>query len=260
MLHLALKAFGRRRCRSACCTWTPGTTSPRSWSTGTAPPTQHGLRLQVASVQDYIDDGRLRERPDGTRNPLQTVAAAGRHRRAPRSTPCSAAAAATRRRPAPRSGSSPCATSSGSGIPAASAPSCGRSTTASTGPASTCGCSRCPTGPSSTSGSTSSRRTSSCPSIYFAHQREVFQRNGMWLAARRVGRPAGRRARRAPHGALPHRRRHVLHRRRRVRRARTVAEVIAEIAASALTERGATRADDRLSEAAMEDRKREGYF
>src|SRR6478752_7152510 len=32
-----------------------------------------GLTLQVAKVQDYIDDGRLRERPDGTRNPLQTV-------------------------------------------------------------------------------------------------------------------------------------------------------------------------------------------
>ncbi|MDR4215708.1 sulfate adenylyltransferase small subunit, partial [Bacillus paralicheniformis] len=42
--------------------------------------------------------------------------------------------------------------------------------------------------------------------------------------------------------------------------ARTIEEVIAEVAASRLTERGATRADDRLSEAAMEDRKREGYF
>jgi sulfate adenylyltransferase subunit 2 len=40
----------------------------------------------------------------------------------------------------------------------------------------------------------------------------------------------------------------------------TVADVIAEVAASRLTERGATRADDKLSEAAMEDRKREGYF
>ena len=40
----------------------------------------------------------------------------------------------------------------------------------------------------------------------------------------------------------------------------TVPEIIAEIAASTLTERGATRADDKLSEAAMEDRKREGYF
>jgi sulfate adenylyltransferase subunit 2 len=39
-----------------------------------------------------------------------------------------------------------------------------------------------------------------------------------------------------------------------------VDEVLTEVAASRLTERGATRADDRLSEAAMEDRKREGYF
>ena len=43
-------------------------------------------------------------------------------------------------------------------------------------------------------------------------------------------------------------------------RAATVDEIIAEVTASRLTERGATRADDRLSEAAMEDRKREGYF
>jgi sulfate adenylyltransferase subunit 2 len=42
--------------------------------------------------------------------------------------------------------------------------------------------------------------------------------------------------------------------------ASTVEEVIAEVQASRLTERGATRADDRMSEAAMEDRKREGYF
>ncbi len=39
-----------------------------------------------------------------------------------------------------------------------------------------------------------------------------------------------------------------------------VAAVIAEIARSTITERGATRADDKASEAAMEDRKREGYF
>ena len=42
--------------------------------------------------------------------------------------------------------------------------------------------------------------------------------------------------------------------------ATTLDEIIAEVTASRLTERGATRADDRLSEAAMEDRKREGYF
>jgi sulfate adenylyltransferase subunit 2 len=42
--------------------------------------------------------------------------------------------------------------------------------------------------------------------------------------------------------------------------AATVEEVIVEVAATRITERGATRADDRTSEAAMEDRKREGYF
>ncbi len=40
----------------------------------------------------------------------------------------------------------------------------------------------------------------------------------------------------------------------------TADEVVAEVAAARLTERGATRADDKFSEAAMEDRKREGYF
>ena len=42
--------------------------------------------------------------------------------------------------------------------------------------------------------------------------------------------------------------------------AATIDDVIAEVAASRITERGATRADDKFSEAAMEDRKREGYF
>jgi sulfate adenylyltransferase subunit 2 len=42
--------------------------------------------------------------------------------------------------------------------------------------------------------------------------------------------------------------------------AATVEDIVIEVAATRLTERGATRADDRVSEAAMEDRKREGYF
>ena len=42
--------------------------------------------------------------------------------------------------------------------------------------------------------------------------------------------------------------------------AASVADVVAEVATSTLTERGATRADDRISEAAMEDRKKDGYF
>ena len=97
------------------------------------------------------------------------------------------------------------------------------------------------------------------PPLYYAHEREVFERDGM-LAHRRPGDPAARRrARRDAPRPLPHRRRHVVHRRRRVA-ARTVADVVVEVAATTLTERGATRADDRISEAAMEDRKKEGYF
>jgi len=42
--------------------------------------------------------------------------------------------------------------------------------------------------------------------------------------------------------------------------AATAEQVVAEVAATRITERGATRADDKTSEAAMEDRKREGYF
>ncbi len=97
------------------------------------------------------------------------------------------------------------------------------------------------------------------PSIYYAHRRSVFSRDGMWLAV-------------TPYvtvmeGETPE---------DRLVRFRTVGDasctgavessaadidtVIDEIAATRITERGATRADDRTTEAAMEDRKKEGYF
>ena len=97
------------------------------------------------------------------------------------------------------------------------------------------------------------------PSIYFAHRRRVFERDGMWLADtglvpllpgeevaerlvrfRTVGDATGT-------GAVDS-------------SADTVEAIIEEIAVTRVTERGATRADDRISEAGMEDRKREGYF
>ncbi len=97
------------------------------------------------------------------------------------------------------------------------------------------------------------------PSIYYAHQREVFARDGMLMATspliqmlpgespfmetvryRTVGDLTCTAAVQST--------------------AATVDDVIAETAATRITERGATRADDRFSEAAMEDRKREGYF
>jgi sulfate adenylyltransferase subunit 2 len=94
------------------------------------------------------------------------------------------------------------------------------------------------------------------PSIYFAHEREVFRRDGMLYAAsdfvsadetfttsvryRTVGDMVVT-------GAVES-------------VATSLEDVVAEIAATRITERGETRADDRVTEAAMEDRKREGYF
>src|SRR3712207_2392494 len=95
------------------------------------------------------------------------------------------------------------------------------------------------------------------PSIYMAHEREVFRRDGMlyavspyleqdeesfttWVRYRTVGDMVVT-------GAVES-------------RATTLKDVVAEIAATRITERGETRADDRVTEAAMEDRKREGYF
>ena len=97
------------------------------------------------------------------------------------------------------------------------------------------------------------------PTIYFSHRREVFERDGMLLAVgpyvtmlegeepfeetvryRTVGDASCT-------GAVES-------------TASTIEQIIAEVAATRITERGATRADDRTSEAAMEDRKREGYF
>ncbi|MGI6875205.1 sulfate adenylyltransferase subunit CysD [Amycolatopsis sp. 3B14] len=97
------------------------------------------------------------------------------------------------------------------------------------------------------------------PAIYYAHRRPVVQRDGMLLAHTRFLRLLD--------GEEPY---------EATVRFRTVgdatctgcvestaaspAEVVAEVAATRATERGATRADDRISEAGMEDRKKEGYF
>jgi sulfate adenylyltransferase subunit 2 len=97
------------------------------------------------------------------------------------------------------------------------------------------------------------------PSIYFAHEREVFARDGMLyavspyvqLSADEQPFTASVRYRTVGDmtctGAVQS-------------RASTLEEVVLEIAATDVTERGQTRADDRVSEAAMEDRKRKGYF
>ncbi len=97
------------------------------------------------------------------------------------------------------------------------------------------------------------------PELYFAHEREVVDRGGMLYAVGDVLRPRA--------GEEPFR---TSVRYRTVgdadltaavaSTATTIEEIIAETRAARVTERGATRGDDRFSEAAMEDRKREGYF
>ena len=96
------------------------------------------------------------------------------------------------------------------------------------------------------------------PSIYYAHDREVFERDGMLLAAEFAPMVEGEESYTAKvryrtlgdaniTGAV-------------LSNADSIDKIVAEVAATRVTERGATRADDRISEAAMEDRKKEGYF
>jgi len=219
---------------------------------------QHGLRLEVANVQDWIDDGRLQERPDGTRNPLQTVplldsitehkydAVFGGGRRDEERARAKERIFSLRN-------------AFGQWEPRRQRPELwnlynGRHRAGE----------HVRVFPLSNWTELDvwnyiAREKIELPSIYYSHQRDVYLRDGMWLAEGPWGGP------RADEALV-----------RKTVRYRTVGdgsctgaveseaaditEVIAEVAASRLTERGATRADDRLSEAAMEDRKREGYF
>jgi sulfate adenylyltransferase subunit 2 len=97
------------------------------------------------------------------------------------------------------------------------------------------------------------------PSIYLAHERDVFARDGMLYAVSDfIERLPGEDPFRA---SVRYRTVGDMTCTGAVRStASTLTEVVAEIAATDITERGETRADDRTSEAAMEDRKREGYF
>lgn len=97
------------------------------------------------------------------------------------------------------------------------------------------------------------------PSIYYAHEREVFRRDGMWMAVGEYSRP--RESERVEVQRVRYRTVGDMSCTGAVlSEAATVQDVVLEVAASTLTERGATRADDRISEAAMEDRKKDGYF
>jgi sulfate adenylyltransferase subunit 2 len=258
MLHLALKAFAPAPLPFALLHVDTGHNFPEVITYRDRVVGLHSLRLHVASVQEFIDRGRLRERPDGTRNPLQTVplldaietnrfdAVFGGGRRDEEKARAKERVFSLR-------------DEFGGWDPRRQRPELWHLYNGRHAPGEHVRVFPLSNWTELDVWQYIGREKIEIPEIYFAHEREVFLRGGMWLAPGDWGGP-GREERME----------------RRLVRYRTVGDmsctgavdsdaatieqIIAEIAASRLTERGATRADDKLSEAAMEDRKREGYF
>ncbi|HEY3005592.1 MAG TPA: sulfate adenylyltransferase subunit CysD [Kribbellaceae bacterium] len=217
-----------------------------------------GLDLVVASVEDYIADGRLRERADGTRNPLQTVplldaindnrfdAVFGGGRRDEERARAKERIFSLR-------------DEFGQWDPRNQRPELWSLYNGRHRPGEHVRVFPLSNWTELDVWHYIEREGIELPGIYYAHRREVFERDGMLLAVGPYSQPRDGET--------------VTTRQVRYRTvgdmsctgavlsdAATPADVIVEVAASELTERGATRADDRVSEAAMEDRKREGYF
>ncbi|GAA1647282.1 sulfate adenylyltransferase subunit CysD [Kribbella alba] len=217
-----------------------------------------GLRLEVARVEDYLADGRLRERADGTRNQLQTIPlldAINGHR-------FDAVFGGGRRdeeRARAKERIFSLRDEFGQWDPRNQRPELWSLYNGRHRPGEHVRVFPLSNWTELDIWNYIEREEIALPSIYYAHERDVFERDGMLLAVGPYSQPR-------PSEEVT----------RRVVRYRTVgdmsctgavastaasaAEVVVEVAASELTERGATRADDRVSEAAMEDRKREGYF
>ncbi len=219
---------------------------------------KHELRLLVASVQDYIDDGRLAERADGSRNQLQTLPLLTEIERR-RFDAVLGGARRDEERARAKERIFSLRDEFGAWDPRRQRPELWSLYNGRHRPGEHVRVFPLSNWTELDVWRYIEREGIDLPEIYFAHEREVFLRDGMWLAAGAWGGPANG---------------EVLTRRQV--RYRTVGDmsctgavdsaafdipaVIAEVSGSRLSERGATRADDRLSEAAMEDRKREGYF
>jgi len=258
VLHLAAKAFWPGKVPFPVLHVDTGHNFPEVLAFRDATVERLGIRLTVASVQDYLDDGRLQERADGTRNPLQTqplldAIEAGRHD----------AVFGGARRDEDKARAKERILSLrdefGQWDPRNQRPELwnlynGRHTVGQ----------HVRAFPISNWTELDiwryiEREGIELPSLYYAHEREVYQRDGMWrsvgpVSAPRPGEQVESRTVRyrtvgdmSCTGAVES-------------DAASVHAVVREVAQSTLTERGATRADDRISEAAMEDRKKDGYF
>ena len=258
MLHLAAKAFAPGRIPFPVLHVDTGHNFPEVLAFRDEAVARYGVTLLVASVQDSIDRGRVRERPDGTRNPLQTVTlldAIAEHR--------FDAVFGGGRRDEEKARAKERIVSLrdefGQWDPRRQRPELWSLYNGRHRPGEHVRVFPLSNWTELEIWQYVAREAIELPAIYLAHRRRVLRRDGMWLAesahvARRDGEAVEERTVRyrtvgdmSCTGAVES-------------EATTYAEVLAEIASSRITERGATRADDRLSEAAMEDRKREGYF
>lgn len=258
MLHLAVKAFWPAPVPFGVLHVDTGHNFPEVLAFRDATVERLGIRLEVASVQDYIDDGRLRERADGTRNPLQTQ-------------PLLDAIAAHRfdavfgggRRDEEKARAKERVFSLrdefGQWDPRNQRPELWNLYNGRHRPGEHVRVFPLSNWTELDVWQYIAQEKIDLPSLYYAHERDVFERDGMLLA---VGEHS------QPRDGEPVERRQVRYRTvgdmsctgAVESDAVTVADVVTEVAATRVTERGATRADDRMSEAAMEDRKKEGYF
>lgn len=219
---------------------------------------ESGARLHVACVQDWIDRGDLQERPDGTRNPLQSVPLVETIAEREYDAVCGGARRDEERARAKERIFS-IRDSFGGWDPRRQRPELWDLYNGGKMAGENVRVFPISNWTESDIWEYIGARELELPSIYYSHEREVFKRNGMWLAPGEWGGPAEGEELET-----------------RTVRYRTVGdmsctgavestastpdEVLAEISISTLSERGATRADDKLSESAMEDRKKEGYF
>jgi sulfate adenylyltransferase subunit 2 len=258
MLHLATKAFWPAPVPFPVLHVDTGHNFPEVLAFRDATVERLGIRLEVASVQDYIDDGRLRERSDGTRNQLQTQplldaitdgkfdAVFGGGRRDEEKARAKERVFSLR-------------DEFGQWDPRNQRPELWNLYNGRHSPGEHVRVFPLSNWTELDVWQYIGAEDIALPELYYAHQREVFERDGMLIAVSDVS---------APRDDETVEKRQVRYRTvgdmsctgAVESDATTVEDVIVEVAATRLTERGATRADDRASEAAMEDRKKEGYF
>ena len=258
LLHLAIKAFWPAPMPFTVLHVDTGHNLPEVLDFRDRLVERHGLRLEVARVEDYLADGRLTERPDRVRNqlqitPLLDAITAGRH---------DAVFGGARRdeeRARAKERIFSLRDEFGQWDPRRQRPELWNLYNGRHRPGE-----HVRVFPLSNFTELDiwryiAREDMELASLYYAHEREVFYRDGMWLTPGPWGGPTGGeelvtrtvRYRTVGDGSTTG---------AVLSEAADNAAVLAEITASRLTERGATRADDRASEAAMEDRKRKGYF